>query len=120
MTKSEDATSGTTVVQTKNITESEKDQTRNSSVQGGRGYRGNTKNNTRYSVARTNKYYNSEIEAFGDVFTLKYGKLELKESFDVLRWGLINYTIKYLKKAKDVIVLLQYMEYSRASFDTKN
>ena len=33
---------------------------------------------------------------------------------------LINYTIKQLKNAKDVLVLVQDMEDSKASFDNKN
>ena len=51
---------------------------------------------------------------------LKYEKVELNKSFDVLRGKLINYTIKELKNAKGVLVLVQEMGYLKSSLDTKN
>ena len=83
MSKSEDTNSETTVYQTETSAESDKVYTRTSSVQVGRGDRGNSRNNTRCSSSRTIKYYKGWIEAFGDVLALKYEKVELNKSFDV-------------------------------------
>ena len=71
-------------------------------------------------MASTNKYYKGKIYVLGDVLVLKYDKLYLKQSFDVFRGKLINYTIKYLKNSEYVIVLVQAMEDPKSSFDTKN
>ena len=57
MTKSEDATSGTTVAKKKTSSKYEKGHTIISSGRGGRGDRGNARNKTRDFVASTNKYY---------------------------------------------------------------
>ena len=70
---------------TKTSTKYGKGQTSTSSVQGGPGDRGNTRNNTRNSTASTKKYYKCEIVAFGAVLALKYEKVELLKSFDVFR-----------------------------------
>ena len=94
MDESEDAMSGTTVAQTKTSSGSDKVQKRTSSGREGRGYRVNARNNTRYSSASTNKNYKGVIEAFGDLITMKYEKLELKKFLDVFRGKLINYTEK--------------------------
>ena len=75
MTKSEDATSGTTVAQTKTITESYKGLASPLSGRGGCGDRGNSKNNSINSAASTSKYYRGEIEACGYVLALKYEKV---------------------------------------------
>ena len=120
MAKSEDTMSGTTVAQNETSNESDKGQKRTSLGQGGRGDRGNARNNIRDSSTSTSKYYKGEIEAFGAVITLKYEKVELKKSFDMFRKKLINYTIKELKNTKDILVLVQGMEDPKASFDTKN
>ena len=76
-------------------------------------------NNTRDSVKITNKQYKGEIEAFGAVLALKYEKVYLKKYFDVFREKLITYTMKQLKNAEDVLMLVQGMEYPKDSFDTK-
>ena len=52
--------------------------------------------------------------AFGDVLALKYEKVELKRSLDVHRENLIKYTIKELKNAKNVLVLVLDMEDPKA------
>ena len=75
MTKSEGATSGTTVDHTKTSTEYEKIITRTSSGRGGSGDKGNSRNNTIYSASGTNKYYKGGIEAFGAVLVMNYEKL---------------------------------------------
>ena len=93
MTKSEDATSGTTADHTKTSAESEKVQTQTSSGRGGRRDRGNTGNNTRDSAASTNKITGVKLRCFGAVLALKYEKVELKKSFDVFREKLMNYNI---------------------------
>ena len=61
MGEAEDTTSGTTVAHTETSAESEKGQTRKSSVRGGHGYRGNTRNNTRDSSKITSKYYKGGV-----------------------------------------------------------
>ena len=94
MTKSEYATSGTTVAQTKNSTESDKGRISTSSGQRVRRYRVNSSNNTRNLAASTNKDYNGEVEASGYFLALKYDKIELKKAFDVFRETIINFTIK--------------------------
>ena len=53
------------------------------------------------------------------MLALKYDKLYLKKSFYVFRDKLINYTIKELKNAKDVLVLVQDMEDPKAPLNTK-
>ena len=50
---------------------------------------------------------------------LKYEKVELNKSFDVFREKLIIYTIRESKNAKEILVLVQYMEDMKDSFDTK-
>ena len=75
MNKLEDTRSGTTADKTEKSSESEKCQTRMSSGWGYRGDRGNTINNTRDSVASTNRDYKDYIEAFGDVLDLNYDKV---------------------------------------------
>ena len=60
------------------------------------------------------------MEAFGAFLALKYEKVELKKSFDVFREKQINYTIKYLKNYKYVLVLVQDTKNPKASFETKN
>ena len=52
------------------------------------------------------------------MLALKYEKVELKESFDVFREMIINYTVKELKNDRDVLVLLQDMEYPKSYLDT--
>ena len=54
------------------------------------------------------------------MLALNYDKVELNKSLDVFREKLINYTIKELKNAEDVLVLVQYLEDPKANFDTKN
>ena len=81
MAKSEETTSRTTVDQTETSAEYDKGQKRTSLGRGGRGDRGNARNNIRDSSTSTSKYYKGEIEAFGAVITLKYEKLELKKPF---------------------------------------
>ena len=120
MTELEYTTSGTAMAQTKTINEYEKVQTRNSSVQGGHGDRGNARNDTRDSAASTNKYYKETIGAFRAMIALKYEKVELNKSFDVFRGKVFKYTIRELKNDKDVLVLVQDMEDPKDSFDTKN
>ena len=71
-------------------------------------------------MASTSKYYKGVIEAFGAVLALNYDKVELNKSLDVFREKLINYTIKELKNAEDVLVLVQDLEDPKAYFDTKN
>ena len=44
------------------------------------------------------------------MLTLKYEKLELEKSFDVLRETIVNYTIKELSNYEDVVLLIQDME----------
>ena len=44
----------------------------------------------------------------------------MKKSFDVFREKIINYTIKELNNAEDVLVLVQDINDPKASFDTKN
>ena len=109
MAKSEDTTSGTTVAQTKTSAESDQGDTTTSSLRGGREDRGNSMNNTRYSLTSTIKYYKEGVEPFGDVLAVNYQKMELKKSFDVFREKLINYNIKELNGAEDFIVLVQDM-----------
>ena len=106
MAESEVTTSGTTVEHTETSAEYDKGQTRTSSRRGGCGNRGKSRNNTRASSASTIRYYKGEIEEFGSVIVLKYQKIELKKYFDVFREKLINYTIKKLKDAKEVLVLV--------------
>ena len=53
------------------------------------------------------------------MLALKYEKVELKESFDVFREMIINYTVKELKNDRDVLVLLQDMEYPKSYLDTQ-
>ena len=71
-------------------------------------------------MASPNKYYKVEIEGFGSVLTLKTEKVELKKSFGVFRGEIINYPIKELKNANDVLVLVQDMEDTKVSSDAKN
>ena len=54
------------------------------------------------------------------MLALKYERVDLKKSFDVFRFFLINYTIKESNNSNYVLVLVQDMEYPKASFDTKN
>ena len=54
------------------------------------------------------------------MIALKYEKVYSKKYCDVFREKLINYTIKELDNVEEVLVLVQEMEYSKASFDTKN
>ena len=75
MAESEDTTSGKTVAQTKTSDESEKGQKIISAGRGGRRYRDNARNNTRYSSASTIKYYKGGVEDFGAVLALNYEKL---------------------------------------------
>ena len=49
-----------------------------------------------------------------------YEKVELKNYFDVFREKLINYKIKYLKNAEDVLMLIQDLVDTKAYFDAKN
>ena len=75
MTKSEDASSGTTMAQTKTSTEYDKSKTSTPSGRGGRGDRGNARNNTINSATINNKYYKSETELFIAVLVLNYNKV---------------------------------------------
>ena len=75
MTKSEDATSGTTVANTKTSTEYKKGQTRISSGWGGRGGRGNASKDNKEFASSTTKYYKGETESFGAVLALKCEKI---------------------------------------------
>ena len=88
-------------------------------VQGGCGDRGNARNKNIDSSETIKKYYKEEIEAFGAVLALKYEKVYLKKYSDVFREKLITYTMKQLKNAEDVLMLVQGMEYPKDSFDTK-
>ena len=74
--ESEDTTIRKTVVQTESSSESGKGHTRTPKGRGGYGYRRNSKNNTRDSLASPIKYRRREIEAFGAAIALKYEKLE--------------------------------------------
>ena len=120
MAESEDTTSLTTAAKNETSAESDKGQTRTSVGRGVRGDRGNARNKTRDFSTSTSKYYRGDIEAFGNVFTLKYEKVELNKSFDVFREKLIIYTIKELNNSEYVIMLLQDTEDPNASFNTKN
>ena len=120
MNEPEDTTSGKTVSHTKTSTESDMGQKSASSVQEGCGERGNMSNNTRNSLASTNKYYKVDIEAFEAVLALKNEKVELKKFFHVFRVNISNYTVRGLKNAKGALLLVQDMEDTKSSFGTKN
>ena len=81
--------------------------------------RGNSRNNTRKYSSSTKFFYKGEIESLGYVLALKYEKVELDKSFDVFRGKIINYTIKYLNNAQDIIALIQDMEDPKAFLNAK-
>ena len=54
------------------------------------------------------------------MLALRYKKVDFKKSFGVFQENLINYTIKGLKNAEDVLMLIQYLLDPKASFDANN
>ena len=90
MAQSEDNTNGGTVARAETRAKSYKIQSRTSAGWGGRGDRGNARNNTRDSSTSTRKDYKGEIEAFGAVLALKHENVDIKKPFDVFREKLIN------------------------------
>ena len=51
---------------------------------------------------------------------MRYEKVELKKSFDFFREKLINYTVKELNNAEDILVKIQDLVDTKAYFDAKN
>ena len=51
---------------------------------------------------------------------MRYEKVELKKSFDFFREKLINYTVKELNNAEDILVKIQDLVDTKASFGANN
>ena len=68
----------------------------------------------------TNKYFKIEIGTFGEVLALRYERVDLNKSFDIFREKLINYAIKEIKNAEDVLMLIQDMKDPKSLFNLRN
>ena len=54
------------------------------------------------------------------MLTLIYKNVDLNKLFDVFRENMINYAIKELKKAEDVLMLIQDLKDPDYFFETNN
>ena len=54
------------------------------------------------------------------MLALRYKKVELNKYFDVFREKLINYTIKEMNNAEDIIMIIQDLVGTKASFGDNN
>ena len=71
-------------------------------------------------MSTANTYFKGEIETFGAVLALRYGRVDLKNYFDVFHEKLINYTIKEINNAEVVLMLIQDLMYPKSLVYFKN
>ena len=76
--------------------------------------------NSANKTSTDNKDYKGEVKIFGAVLVLRYKKVEIRNSFDVFRAKLINYTIKDLTNNEYFLLLIQDLVDTNTSFDSKN